>query len=183
MLRILPDLTQPKTLNEAVAEINEIFEKPESTRLQGGKLLLALRNRIEAGEAGENVNWWRWYTISGFYRTRKDAEKVMRMARADDPQAAVVQERTETRNRMVAQRKVTAHVRSKTSKPKRKRIADPVGQVNEFTAELFDYKDRLSEWIGQFHSRMDTESRRSLWAMLQTVTENLTNLADSLNVK
>ena len=38
----------------------------------------ALRKRIEAGECGD-VGWWQWYAAN-VDRSRKDAEKLMRMA-------------------------------------------------------------------------------------------------------
>jgi hypothetical protein len=63
-------------------------------RLLAGQLLLVLRRRIEAGEAG-TVSWWDWYEANfASFRSRKDAEKIMKMAQADRAQ----QERTEARN-------------------------------------------------------------------------------------
>ena len=47
-------------------------------RLAAGQQLLALRKRIEAGECGD-VGWWQWYEAN-VDRSRKDAEKLMRMA-------------------------------------------------------------------------------------------------------
>ena len=47
-------------------------------RLAAGQHLLALRKRIEAGECGD-VGWWQWYAAN-VDRSRKDAEKLMRMA-------------------------------------------------------------------------------------------------------
>ena len=47
-------------------------------RLAAGQQLLALRKRIEAGECGD-LGWWQWYAAN-VDRSRKDAEKLMRMA-------------------------------------------------------------------------------------------------------
>jgi hypothetical protein len=94
------------TLNEMVNEIHRQFaeamrcdKKAYSSRIYAGQLLLELRARIEAGEAGDGVNWWDWYATK-FVRSRKDAEKVMRLAREDDPEAAHEEEKAAQRQRM-----------------------------------------------------------------------------------
>lgn len=58
-------------------------------QLQAGLRLLELRSRIEGGEAGE-VSWWDWYEtqFTGYIKSRKYAERLMKWARADDPDAA-----------------------------------------------------------------------------------------------
>ena len=65
-------------------------------RLQAGQLLLQLRERIESGEAGNGINWWEWCE-QHVERSRKDCEKLMRIASADDPEAALVEDREKTR--------------------------------------------------------------------------------------
>jgi hypothetical protein len=81
-------------------------------RLSAGQRLLELRARIEAGEAGD-VSWWDFYEEQlASFRSRKDAEKLMRMATADDPEAAFETERTEAKKRMRKRRAVGANVRS-----------------------------------------------------------------------
>jgi hypothetical protein len=49
--------------------------------LAAGAQLLALRARIEAGECGD-VDWWEWFDAN-VRHSRKDAEKLMRIAQAD----------------------------------------------------------------------------------------------------
>jgi hypothetical protein len=49
--------------------------------LAAGAQLLALRARIEAGECGD-VDWWEWFDAN-VRHSRKDAEKLMRIAEAD----------------------------------------------------------------------------------------------------
>ncbi|MCX7313799.1 MAG: hypothetical protein NTV56_19290, partial [Alphaproteobacteria bacterium] len=71
-------------------------------RVRRGQLLLALRERIEAGEAGD-VGWWRWYTAH-IARSRRDGEKVMKIARGADPEAAAAAERTANRESVAAHR-------------------------------------------------------------------------------
>lgn len=68
--------------------------KFDKHRLAAGQKLVELRRRIEEGEAGEGVNWWEWYATQ-FTRSRGDAEKLMKMARSDDPDAAEEQARAQ----------------------------------------------------------------------------------------
>lgn len=82
------------SIKEMVDEIHKQFaaaldagKKAERARIRTGQLLISLRKRIEAGEIGENVNWWKWYD-ENFARSKKDAMKVMKLARAEDPEAA-----------------------------------------------------------------------------------------------
>ena len=65
-------------------------------RLAAGQKLLSLRQRIEAGEEGD-VAWWDWFEKQDIGRGRKDCEKLMRIASADDPEAALVEDREKTR--------------------------------------------------------------------------------------
>ncbi|MCX7310194.1 MAG: hypothetical protein NTV56_00335 [Alphaproteobacteria bacterium] len=58
---------------------------------------LTLRERIEAGEAGD-ARWWDWYK-DNIARSRRDGERVMKIARDADPEAAVEAERSANRER------------------------------------------------------------------------------------
>jgi hypothetical protein len=80
-------------------------------RVQAGQKLLELRQRIEAGEEGD-VAWWDWFETQDIVRSRKDAEKLMRIASAEDPEAALEDDNAKARERM---RKLRdgANVRSK----------------------------------------------------------------------
>lgn len=80
----------------------------EDHRLNAGRMLLELRATIEAG--GEN--WWLWQK-GRFDRGRKDMEKLMRMASADDPEAALEEERADRRESMAKSR--GAHLGSMTN--------------------------------------------------------------------
>ena len=109
-----------ETLDDAVREINIAFgksaeaeQKALSHRVRAGQLLNALRKRIEAGEAGE-VTWWKWY-VGRFARSRKDAEKVMALAGADDPEAAAKREREKAKDAMAKQRQSE---KEKSSQPR-----------------------------------------------------------------
>ena len=88
-----------ETIDELVIEINTQFRqaqeaewKTENCRIYAGQLLLGLRERVEAGECGEGVWWWKWYD-NHFTRSRRDAERVMAIARSEDPDSAAEAER------------------------------------------------------------------------------------------
>jgi hypothetical protein len=81
------------SLDAAVLRIHQKWQrvvdteqKARSARVECGMELLALRARIEGGEAGE-ISWWSYYEQK-FTRSRADAEKVMAIASAENPQAA-----------------------------------------------------------------------------------------------
>ena len=90
-----------RSLDEMVLLVHKKFDhvvsaqqKFFSARVECGMLLLELRKRIESGEDGANVKWWDWYE-SRFARSRRDAERVMELARAEDPQAAYEQKKVD----------------------------------------------------------------------------------------
>jgi hypothetical protein len=88
------DLISTRSLDETLRAFHSKFadaitagKKAYSARLAAGLILIELRQRIEAGEAGEGIEWWAWYERKSI-RSRRDAEKVMALARAEDPEAA-----------------------------------------------------------------------------------------------
>jgi hypothetical protein len=115
--------SKPPTLSEAVAQIKEALAsekiargKAKNHRLQAALMLLALKQRIDRGEAGKRTRWWQWFKSSGLGFARSTAEKLLRIAGSDDPEAAHEAEKTKTAGRMKALRKSTAqgNVRRKT---------------------------------------------------------------------
>jgi len=97
------------SLDEAVVDIHKEFQrvvdargKLVAARIRCGVKLLALKARIEAGEAGV-IDWWAWYDTK-FARDRRDAERVMAIAAAQNPEAAHEDEMAATRERMRALR-------------------------------------------------------------------------------
>jgi len=78
-------------------------------RLAAAQLLLRLRERIEAGQEGA-VNWWEWCAVN-IERSRKDCERLMRIASAEGPEAALEADNAKARDRM---RELRANVRSIT---------------------------------------------------------------------
>ncbi len=78
-------------------------------QLQAGWRLLALRERVEAGEAGQ-VTWWEYFDtqFTGHIKSRKYAEKLMRWAKSDDPEAAREIDQEKSRESMEALRQERA---------------------------------------------------------------------------
>jgi hypothetical protein len=104
-----------ESLRQVVARIEASFvkiqsygEKVDQFRISAGKQLVELQARIEASEAGKSVKWWTWYAENFKNRTRRDAQRVMALARADNPEEAAEEERAKNRAAVAAHRKRAA---------------------------------------------------------------------------
>jgi hypothetical protein len=127
-------------LDDVVQAINiklglavEADNQASSHRLDAARMLLELRRRVE-----ENLqdNWWEWCE-GRFTHSRKDIEKLLRLARADDPEAAAQKEKADTRERMRRLRGAhIEHVRSIIPEPEAEPLemspltADPVATLS-----------------------------------------------------
>src|SRR5262245_47062099 len=78
------------TLNLAVGADNEL----QHHRLEAGRMLKELRERVEA----DGHDWWKWQ-VGKFDRSRKDIEKLIRLANAEDPDVAIEDERAKQKIR------------------------------------------------------------------------------------
>lgn len=110
-------LAAPDPIQKLITEIRgHLYDakgaqaKFDKHRLAAGQKLLALRRRVEAGEVGEGVSWWAWFETADIGRSRKDAEKLMRMASSDDPEAAAIDERDRNREAKREHRERAAEV-------------------------------------------------------------------------
>jgi hypothetical protein len=72
-------------------------------RTRAAIVLAEMRQRVEAGEAGD-ISWWDWFD-QNVQRNRRDAEKLLKIASAEDPEAAAEEERRKAREGMDATRK------------------------------------------------------------------------------
>jgi hypothetical protein len=98
--------------------IERAREKIWARRIKIGHLLLELQQRIDAGENGDLCNFWEWYADM-FTRSRSDAERLMTIARDDDPEGAY-------QRRLEKQKEYTErHYRKKLSAPSSKMEAEP----------------------------------------------------------
>jgi hypothetical protein len=149
------------SIDQMIDEIHKNFaaereagNRADRARIRAGQLLLTMRERIEAGEAGKNVGWWDWYK-DNIVRSRRDAEKVMALARNADPEAAAEAERANNRE-------ATAKKRAKTS------AADSQTDSN---ADLDDEDDPVEVVLGLIEE-MTTKQRQRLFAALRSRYEN-----------
>ena len=125
------------TIEQMVNEVHKNFaterdfgNRADRARIRAGQLLLTLRERIQAGEAG-NIAWWDWYKAN-ITRTRRDAEKVMKIARAADPEEAAAAERATNREA------VAKHEKKKKAAAEAKTDSDPdlIDQALELVEEM-----------------------------------------------
>jgi hypothetical protein len=148
------------SLDEAVLRVHRKWErvvdtqqKAHSARVECGIELLALKSRIEAGEAGP-ISFWDWYQIK-FTRDRRDAERVMAIASAENPEAAHEAEKAATRERMRALRARTgaqaqcapgernfSRVRTREPEP-RQEVLPPEPSQEEIQDQIVDLFKRL----------------------------------------
>ena len=103
--RTATTLKRMPPIAEVVVQIRGHFDdaatlegRADKHRLQAAQLLLQLRQRIEAGEEGD-VAWWDWFETQDMGRGRKDCERLLRIASADDSEAALAEEREKDRDR------------------------------------------------------------------------------------
>lgn len=101
--RIATTLERMPPIADVVVEIRGHFNdasdlegRATKHRLQAAQKLLSLRQRIEAGEEGD-VAWWDWFEKQDMGRGRKDCERLMQIASAEDPEQALLDERERVR--------------------------------------------------------------------------------------
>jgi hypothetical protein len=102
----LRDLILTKWL-KGDAQVAKLQTVIRSARLEIGLMLVELRERIEAGEAGDR-DWWAWCRNHLADRSRKDIERLLAIASSDDPAAALEAQRAKSRTGMARLRKVRA---------------------------------------------------------------------------
>jgi hypothetical protein len=73
-------------------------------RADAARMYVVLHDR----KVAEGADWWQWHR-DNFVRSKKDAQKLLAIGRAYDPEAALEQERTSTRERMAKHRAGGAH--------------------------------------------------------------------------
>jgi hypothetical protein len=91
------------TLPVVAGKINAFLDKADQAskkfseyRISAGRLLIEARQRVDAGEAGDTVTWTQWLS-DNVDRSERDCRRVMRLAGADDPHAALAKEREANR--------------------------------------------------------------------------------------
>jgi hypothetical protein len=144
------------SLDEAVLRIHRKWQrvvdaqqKAHSARVECGVALLALRARIETGEAGQ-VTWWAWYETK-FTRDRRDAEKVMAIAATENPQAAHEAEQAATRQRMQALRASRTGAQSQCAPEPEERRRQPEQELLPPEPSQQDLIDQIIDLFKQLH--------------------------------
>jgi hypothetical protein len=94
-----------KTIDDLVSEVakhvfdlNRAQKRCDDLRLSVGRKLVELRGLVEASGA----DWWDWWDANRermLLSGRKDCERLLRIASADDPEAAIADERAKDRDR------------------------------------------------------------------------------------
>jgi len=112
-------------------------------QFRAGLKLLELRAAVESseGEAG----WWSWYEtkFTGYIKSRSYAEKLMRWAAADDPDAAAEAHRESARKTMRKIReRTTAH--NVVREPNQRVTRDIVAEALSLVAELHGLFEKMS---------------------------------------
>lgn len=143
-------------------------------RLDAGRMLLELRTRVEA----DGGDWWKWQE-GQFDRSRKDMEKLLRMASADEPEVAAQTERVEAQLRMKRVRANGANVRSMPQT-----VSDPAKIVGAFHHELTnildDYCARLEAFL-EANPDLDDDCLGSLINVLEVNSMRLQQLAQQID--
>jgi hypothetical protein len=92
-----------KRIEVSFDKIKQHSERTDQFRISAGEQLVELQVRIEAGEAG-SIKWWVWYAANFKNRTRRDAQRVMALARSGNPEEAAEEERAKNRAAVAAHR-------------------------------------------------------------------------------
>jgi hypothetical protein len=107
-------------------------EKARQCRTAAAMMFVILRRRVEA----EGHDWWKWQQ-GKFDRSRKDIEKLLRIASAGDPQAAYEAERAKGRARDNARYAATHGARKSTSRSKPEAHTDEDQALDRETARQY----------------------------------------------
>jgi len=86
---------QVAAINNTLVLADEAAVKSNNHRLEAGKMLVALRQQVER----QGEKWWKWQE-GKFSRSRKDIEKLMRLASAPDPEAAFEEQKARVRDEL-----------------------------------------------------------------------------------
>lgn len=92
---------------DAILDEQKADKQRKSKRLESGQYLLDLRAMLEANPdlLIQHSSWWEWFDYTmGEFCSRRDAEKRMALASAEDPAGALAEERRKNRERMSTHR-------------------------------------------------------------------------------
>jgi hypothetical protein len=101
------------TLDDLAHEIVTRFDRADAAatkshnhRVSAGELLVEVRGRVDAGEAGP-ITWTEWCAVNVPNRSMRDIRRCLALVKADDPDAALEAERANNRVAKQASRQRT----------------------------------------------------------------------------
>lgn len=85
-------------LDVTAGKIKACFDRADNQQITAGQLLLEARERVEAGEAGD-TGWQAW-CAANIDRSYRNLQRLIAVAKADDPQTALQKYRAAARERI-----------------------------------------------------------------------------------
>jgi hypothetical protein len=171
--------TPPTQTLEELAErlhhkIDEGIKVVEDLQLECGRMLLEMRHRVEAGEAGD-VTWWQWFEtrFPPDYVSRKHIERWMGIASKADPEAAAVEYRERAAGYQRSYRERISHRQCEIqtqpepeppqqAHPAPKPTSDPVAVAEAFIPKVVEQLRRMTiEQRKAFRWKIDEAMRES----------------------
>jgi Protein of unknown function (DUF3102) len=146
-------------INKALHMADFHAEKTKSSRLEAGKLLIEASQHVPAGE------WGRWCKAN-VKRSERDIRKVMKLAGAADPSAAVEDERKRNRQDKKGQHCPAGHSDRKVNTPDLSSPPPPpasdTAEIKRLKAELEKAQAEIAKWredaqqlVNNFHERTE----------------------------
>ncbi|MGY3496680.1 hypothetical protein [Bradyrhizobium sp. USDA 4502] len=151
----------------------------EDHRLAAGQMLVSLRKRVE----DEGLNWWKWAN-GRIDRSRRDIEKLMRIAKADDPEAAAEEAAQKNRAHQAKHRakKSTGATAAYVSRTEPRAGTATICQNNrKLWRFIDDYCERTEAWFTEHQSAISAEGKTWLLRGLHSGADRLMRLAQSLD--
>jgi hypothetical protein len=139
------------TLDTVAGKINALMKKSDDQRLSAAALLLEAKGRVEAGEAGNNIDWETWCSVNiktrdGKPRSYRDVQRLVAIAESPDPQAALDADREKARAGMKATRARAAQAQAQGKKTTEE-APDPVARARAAVEALVgEERDEFDLW-------------------------------------
>lgn len=167
-------------LDVVAGRINAFLDKSDANRqksadqrLSAALELAKAKVRVEAGEAGEGISWELWCGRN-IKRSRGDVRKLLAIAKADDPEHALTEDREKSRQRAAQWRKdQELRVRTRTEpapapEPPPSELPLPPGEP-----KVAKPADLTLDMVADWYRTLDDERASKLRRMLHFVDIDL----------